>query len=67
MEFGQGTIGVGEIGGTTAINGTRVNNPKYRPEYSVGVAAAQGLEQHHPICTCVVFVFKSGHHAQIAC
>ena len=49
MEFGRGNLGEGERGGTTAINGTRVNNPKYRPESSVWVAPVRGLEQHHPI------------------
>ena len=56
MEFGQGNIGVGEIGGTTAINGTRVNSYKYRPESSVRVAAVRGLEKHHLIMSTL-----SGH------
>ena len=48
MELGRGDLGGGERGGTTAINGTRVNNPKYRPESSVWVAAVQGLETTPP-------------------
>ena len=35
MELGRGNLGGGGRGGTTAINGTRVNNTKYRPESSV--------------------------------
>ena len=49
MDFGRGNLGGGGRGGTTAINGTRVNSLKYRPESSVQVAAPQGLEQHHLI------------------
>ena len=56
MDLGRGNIGGGEKGGTTAINGTRVNKPKYRPESIFGVAAARGLEQHHPIMSTL-----SGH------
>ena len=42
MELGRGDLGGGERGGTTAINGTRVNSSKYRPESSVRVPSARG-------------------------
>ena len=42
MELGQGDLGGGERGGTTAINGTRVNSSNYRPESSVQVSSARG-------------------------
>ena len=55
-ELGRGNLGGGGRGGTTAINGTRVNSSKYRPESSVREAVVQGLEQHHPIMSTL-----SGH------
>ena len=48
MDLGRVNLGGGERGGTTAINGTRVNKPKYRPESSVWVAAVWGLETTPP-------------------
>ena len=42
MELGRVNLGGGGRGGTTAVNGTRVNSSKYRPESSVWVAAVRG-------------------------
>ena len=48
MDLGRGNLGGVERGGDHSRQWTRVNNSKYRPESSVGVAAVRGLETTPP-------------------